>query len=71
MIEHLIDKTEQQKQLEAWNDFLEFTLDRESKKLITQLGIISIVREMRARGRYTVNMTYITPVKEVRHELER
>lgn len=63
MIEHLIEKSERVKELEAWDDFLEFTLDRTSRELIARLGIVSIMREARTRGRYTMNMTHITPTR--------
>lgn len=63
MIEYLIEKSEQVKELEAWDRFLEMALDGESKEYIHRLGICSVVRELRAQRRFVITPAVITPTE--------
>lgn len=60
MLEHLMCLTDEQKQLMAYSVLLQFILDENSKRLIKQLGIERVAKEI--GGRYKVGCVSIIPV---------
>lgn len=64
MIEHLIEKTDQQRQLEAWDTFLEMVLNDYTKRLIYEHGIRSVTEYLETKRWDLVTPASITRVSE-------
>lgn len=60
MLRHLMNLTNDQKQIVAWSTLLDHILDDKARDLINRVGIEYVVKEI--RGRYTFRTATIVPV---------